>query len=173
MQNHDFLRTGAGYEFCLRRIAALPPNTWVLNQHVEPMFRFTHTQIARMQNELVKRSAQLADLSPWPDINYMLDESWARAYPYAQTVAAGDIVTLSLRITNHASNAITYRANWNVPAQWKPLGARKAITIPARAEGQMEARFRATGPGLHVVTADLSFGSWQLPAWTEALVRIP
>ena len=62
MQNRNILRAGAGYEFCLRRIAALPRNTWLMNQHVEPMFRYSEAQIARMQTELVNRSLPLKDM---------------------------------------------------------------------------------------------------------------
>ena len=172
MQNRDFLRKGAGYEYCLRKIASLPRDTWILNQHVEPMFRYSQAQLTRMANELDKRSAVLGELSPWPDINYMIDESWARVYPYAQTVRQGDVVALSVRITNHAPNKMTYRVRWNVPAGWQHLHGDNTVTLPATEDGAVEASFRATGPGLYVVTADLSFGSWQLPAWTEGLVRV-
>jgi glyoxylase-like metal-dependent hydrolase (beta-lactamase superfamily II) len=172
MQNRDFLRKGAGYEYCLRKIASLPRDTWILNQHVEPIFRFTPAQLTRMATELDKRSAVLNELSPWPDINYMIDESWTRVYPYAQTVKEKEVVALSVRITNHAPNEMTYRVNLNVPVGWERLGGENATTVPATTDGEIEARFRVTGQGLQVVTADISFGSWQLPAWTEALVRI-
>jgi glyoxylase-like metal-dependent hydrolase (beta-lactamase superfamily II) len=172
MQNRDFLRKGAGYEYCLRKIASLPRNTWILNQHVAPMFRYSPAQLARMATELEKRSIVLSELSPWPDINYMVDESWARVYPYAQTVKQEEVVALSVRITNHAPSEMTYRVNWNVPAGWQFVGGENSVTIPAREDGELKARFRATGQGLQVVTAALSFGTWQLPAWTEALVRI-
>jgi glyoxylase-like metal-dependent hydrolase (beta-lactamase superfamily II) len=172
MQNRDLLREGSGYEYCLRKMESLPRDTWVLNQHVEPMFRYTQAQLTRMAVELEKRSVVLSQLSPWPDINYMIDESWARVYPYAQTLRRGEVVALSIRITNHAPNEMTYKVDWNVPKDWQHLGGENRVTIPARAEGEVEAHFRATGPGLHVVTAGLSFGSWQLPAWTEALVRV-
>jgi glyoxylase-like metal-dependent hydrolase (beta-lactamase superfamily II) len=39
MQNRVLLRTGDGYDLCLRKIASLPGDTWLINQHVEPMFR--------------------------------------------------------------------------------------------------------------------------------------
>jgi hypothetical protein len=151
---------------------SLPRDTWVLNQHVEPMFRYTQAQLTRMAVELEKRSVVLSQLSPWSDINYMIDESWARVYPYAQTLRRGEVVALSVRITNHAPNEMTYKVDWNVPKHWQHLGGENRVTIPARAEGEVGAHFRANGPGLHVVTAGLSFGSWQLPAWTEALVRV-
>jgi hypothetical protein len=150
----------------------LPRNTWILNQHVTPMFRYSQAQLARMTIELEKRSTALSRLSPWPDINYMIDESWARFYPYAQVVKQAELVELSVRITNHAPNEMTYRVNWNVPVGWQLKEGENSVSIPAREDGEVKARFRATGPGLQVVTADLSFGSWQLPAWTEALIRI-
>jgi glyoxylase-like metal-dependent hydrolase (beta-lactamase superfamily II) len=80
MQNRVFLRQAEGYDSCLRKIASLPETTWLLNQHVQPMFRYTSAQVSRMRAELAERSAVLAQLSPWPDINYMVDESWARVF---------------------------------------------------------------------------------------------
>ena len=167
----DFLRKGQGFEFCLRRIASLPRDTWLLNQHVEPMFRYTLQQINRMQNELVKRSSTLSALSPWPDINYMVDESWSRIFPYGAEVKQGETLKLSLRITNHAPRQMVYRVNWNAPAGWKVKNAQKSITIPARSEGEFTPSSVLVS-GLHVITADVSFENWQLPRWTEALVRV-
>lgn len=172
MQNRNILRPGEGYEFCLRRIASLPPSTWLLNQHVEPIFRYTQAQMKRMQSELSERSAILAELSPWPDINYMVDESWARVYPYGSDVAAGEIVELRLRITNHAPERMTYRARWNLPAGLALVSADRERAIPARRDGVLRARIRAAEPGLHVVTADVSFSGRDLNKWTEALVRV-
>ena len=31
---------------------------------------------------------------------------------------------------------------------------------------------RASGIGLHVVTADVGFGEWELPGWVEGLLRV-
>jgi glyoxylase-like metal-dependent hydrolase (beta-lactamase superfamily II) len=172
MQNRDFLRKGQGYEDCLRKITTLPRDTWLLNQHVEPMFRYNWEQLTRMTTELEKRSAALREMSPWPDINYMVDESWARMYPYGQEVPKGKVFGLSLRITNHAPDQMHYRVKWNVPEGWELVAGQDEITIPAQKDGKVEARFRPTSKGLHVVTADLNFESLQLPAWTEALVRV-
>lgn len=172
MQNRDFLGKDQGYAYCLRKIAGLPGNTWLMNQHVEPMFRYTTEQIGRMQDELNKRSAILREMSPWPDINYMIDESWARVYPYGSEVKEDEILSLSLRITNHAPTQMTYRAKWNVPKGWKIVSSQESTTIPARGDGQVSARFHVARAGLHIVTADVSFGSWELPQWAEALVRV-
>ncbi|MDQ1470800.1 MAG: hypothetical protein QOJ99_2280 [Bryobacterales bacterium] len=172
MQNRDILRRGEGYEFCLRRIASLPENTWLLNQHVEPMFRYTGAQVKRMQTELSQRSAALAQLSPWPDINYMVDESWARVFPYGSDIGVGDTVELELRITNHAPERMIYKASWNLPGGLELIRADREREILPREDGVLRARVRAAAPGLHVVTADLSFKGRELKQWTEALVRV-
>ena len=151
---------------------ALPKDTWLMNQHVEPMFRYSDQQMQRMKTELTKRSAALRQMTPWPDINYMVDESWARVYPYGQTAKEGTVVRVALRITNHAPRQMTYKTTWNVPAGWEVISDHTTATISPREDGAIEAQFRVSGPGLHVITADVSFGTWQLPAWTEALVRV-
>jgi hypothetical protein len=172
MQNRAILREGEGYEFCLRRIASLPDNTWLLNQHVEPVFRYTSAQLKRMQAELSERSALLAKLSPWPDINYMVDESWARFFPYASDIGVGETIELELRITNHAPERMMYKASWNLPAGLKMIHADSAREILPKRDGVLRARVRAVSPGLSVVTADLSFAGRELKQWTEALVRV-
>ena len=172
MQNRDILRRGEGYEVCLRRIASLPDNAWLLNQHVLPMFRYTDAQLKRMQAELLERSATLAQLSPWPDINYMVDESWARVFPYGSDIGVSETVELELRITNHAPERMIYKASWHFPAGLKVIRADREREIPPRQDGVLRARVRAVSPGLHVATADLSFGGRELKQWTEALVRV-
>lgn len=174
MQNRDFLRPGAGYDLCLNRIASLPPGSWLLNQHVVPMFRYSPAQMERMRRELVKRTSILRELSPWPDVNYAVDEGWARIFPYASTVAAGQPVKLELRITNHAAVRTTYRARWHLPDAWQTVGAANAVAIPPQADGALAATLQSTGqaPGLYVVTASISFDHHRLHQWVEALVRV-
>jgi glyoxylase-like metal-dependent hydrolase (beta-lactamase superfamily II) len=172
MQNRVFLREGEGYDFCLRRIAGLPEQAWLINQHVEPMFRYSDAQVSRMQKELAERSAVLKQLSPWPDINYMVDESWARIHPYGSEVGEGDTINLELRILNHAPDRLKYTVRWNAPEGWSVVESENSVTLGGRKEGSVRARFRAKGSGLHVVTADVSFAGRTLENWTEALVRV-
>ncbi|MGH9659175.1 MAG: hypothetical protein ACRD96_11570, partial [Bryobacteraceae bacterium] len=137
-----------------------------------PMFRYSPAQLARMRNEIAKRSATLQELSPWPDINYMVDESWARIHPYASEAAAGETVELQLRFQNHASGRVTNRVRWNVPPGWTLLEAQTTATVEGRQEGSARARLRAGSAGLHVVTVDISFSGRVLKQWTEAMVRV-
>ena len=122
--------------------------------------------------ELEKRSAVLKELSPWPEINYMVDESWARIHAYGSEASAGQTVELELRIFNHAPKRMAYQVKWHAPEGWTPVDGGGRVEIDARREGTIRGRFRAGGAGLHVVTADVSFDGRELKQWTEALVRV-
>jgi glyoxylase-like metal-dependent hydrolase (beta-lactamase superfamily II) len=172
LQNRDFLHEGQGFLYCLNVLERLRPDAWIVNQHVEPRFRFSKAQFARMRTELKKRSAILAELAPWPDPNYAVDESWAAVHPYGSTVKDGGEIELEVRILNHAPSNQTYRVNWNLPEGWKRVRSTASASIAPGKEGSLRAVFRATGPGLHVVTADVEFGGRTLREWTEAMVRV-
>jgi glyoxylase-like metal-dependent hydrolase (beta-lactamase superfamily II) len=172
LQNRDFVRENAGYLRCLNILEKLPNNVWLINQHVQPTFRFSSSHFARMRAELRKRIAVLAELSPWPDPNYAVDESWAVVYPYGNKVKKGERVRLEVRITNHSPKAETYRIAWNLPRGWKIINADRTLLIPARGVAAAGAVLTTGLPGLHVVTADIAFGGRDLKEWTEALVRI-
>ena len=171
LQNRDLVREGEGYLYCLGVLQRLDKRVWLVNQHVEPTFRFSADQFARMHAELLKRIAILKQLAPWPDPNYAIDESWARVDPYGSEARDGENVTLRLRILNHAPQRETYHVKWNVPAGWKMVKADGEVAVPARKEGITRAVFTVEGEGLNVVTADVEFAGRQLREWTEALVR--
>jgi glyoxylase-like metal-dependent hydrolase (beta-lactamase superfamily II) len=171
-QNRDFLREGAGYLYCLKVLERQNKNTWLVNQHVEPTFRFSAQQYERMRAELTKRMALLKELAPWPDLNYAIDESWAAVDPYRAEVRNGQRVTLNLRVTNHSSQQETYRVTWNLPPGWRMIEAQPALTLAPRAAGAAHAVFLTEGVGLHVITADVEFDGRELREWTEALVKV-
>jgi glyoxylase-like metal-dependent hydrolase (beta-lactamase superfamily II) len=172
LQNRDFVHPEQGFPQCLRVLDGLPKDAWLINQHVEPTFRFSAEQRERMRAELTKRRVILTELAPWPDPNYEIDESWAAAYPYASEVRNGERVTLQVKILNHAPSPETYRLKWNIPPDWRLVEADSKVAIPAGAEGSARAAFIANGAGLHVVTADVAFADRQLREWAEALVRV-
>jgi glyoxylase-like metal-dependent hydrolase (beta-lactamase superfamily II) len=93
LQNRDFVREGEGYLYCLNVLQRLPRDVWLVNQHVDPTFRFSADQFSRMHAELLKRMALLKQLAPWPDPNYAIDESWAAVDPYGSEAREGENVT--------------------------------------------------------------------------------
>ena len=172
LQNRNFLHEGQGFLYCLDVLARLRKDAWLVNQHVEPTFRFSPDQLARMRAELKKREIALEALSPWPDPNYEIDESWAAMQPYGATIAKGDYLQLQLRIFNHSPRVETYRIKWNVPTGGRLLEESGHLTIPARKEGMARAVVALDAAGLQVVTADIDFAGHRLRQWAEALVRV-
>ena len=172
LQNRNLVHPGEGFFYCLDVLERLPKDAWLVNQHVEPAFRFSRDQLARMRAELARRTGLLAELAPWPDPNYMIDESWAAVHPYASEVRAGEPVRLRLRILNHSPRAETFRIRWNLPAGWRLAEADREIVASPRREADARAVIAPAGPGLRVVTADIEFGGRQLREWAEALIRV-
>jgi glyoxylase-like metal-dependent hydrolase (beta-lactamase superfamily II) len=172
LQNRDFLRDGEGYLYCLDVLARLRQDVWLVNQHVEPTFRFSAEQFARMRAELKKRMAILKELAPWPELNYAIDDSWAAVHPYGSEAPAGEPLRLELRILNHSPREETYRLSWNLPEGWRVVVADRSVSILPRKEGVARVVLMPAGSGLHVVTADIEFAGRRLREWSEALVRV-
>ena len=171
-QNRNFLREGAGYLYCLNLLEREASTAWLINQHIEPMFRFSPDQFKRMRDEIARRTEALGALFPWPDLNFGTDESWAHIYPYGTEAKPGQAVRLEVRIFNHSANRETFGASWNLPPGWKLLRSGESIVLAPRSEGKITAEFLPAGGGLHTVTADVTFGKRRLREWAEALIDV-
>ena len=172
LQNRNFLREGAGYLYCLNLLEREARSAWLINQHVEPMFRYAPDEYKRMREEIARRTEALNDLFPWPDLNFGIDESWARIHPYGTEAKPGAPVPLEVRIFNHSPDRETYSISWNLPPGWKLLRSEKSVTLPPRTEGKITAAIQPAGTGLSIVTVDLTFRNRQLREWTEAMIDV-
>ena len=170
LQNRDFAREGEGYLYCLRVLDRLPKQTWLINQHVEPTFRYTPAQMERMRGELLKRIAILRELSPWPDLNFTIDESWAAIRPYGVDTTPGKRVKVELHILNHSPQTEDYRIHWNTPLGLRLIESAQILTVASHKEGAAAAVFVVESSGLHVPTADISTPHYSLRRWTESLI---
>jgi glyoxylase-like metal-dependent hydrolase (beta-lactamase superfamily II) len=169
LQNRNLVHADEGYRYCLDLLAKLGGEHWLINQHVLPMFRYNAGQTTRMREELAKREQLLAALTPLPDANYAVDESWARFYPYA---AKGETVTLQLRLDNHTARAAEFRVRWNVPKGWKLVRGGERVTVGPRSTGAVPVTVQAVAAGeVAVLTADVQFAGLDLRRWTEALLE--
>lgn len=174
LQNRNFLREGAGFLRCLDQLEKLPTGCLILNQHVEPAFRFSPAQVSRMRETLRQRTPLLRELLPFDDPNYGLDESWAVLHPYWRTVRPGDSVTLTLRITNHSPGEKMFHATLHAPAGFQVTG-RESIRIAPGADGAISFTVQVPADGaagLHVITADVDWDGTELREWTEAVLEI-
>ena len=169
--NRNILRPGAGFLECLRLLGEKHPQALLVNQHVEPLFRFSRAQLDFMRTALERRRKLFAELFPWPDPNYGLDEQWARFHPYQLEAEAGRPIKARVVIVNHSPRRQEYRIT---PRAWAAPAPTLRLTLGPGQEGA--ARFALKPPpgfeGLAVVTADVAFGPWDLREWCEALVGV-
>jgi hypothetical protein len=171
--NRNLLAPGKGLLYCLELVERLKPDL-LINQHIGLTFRFAPEQIAQMRRSLERRGAILKELTPWPDLNFGLDEQWARFDPYGVEAAPGQHLEMRVVIYNHSPEsavfAVTPRWASGESITSRPL----AVRAPTRAEGS--AAFRARVPrearGLQVMLADVRFGALDLREWIEALVDV-
>ncbi len=172
--NRDIVRKGEGFFYCLDRMKRLPSETWFVNQHVEPMWRFTPAQLDYMERSLDRRAAVLAGLFPFDDANYGIDEQWTRYYPYGLTLKPGESFESRVVIRNHSPRGREFTVRPHAPAGWKIDGGPLRAAIPARGEGHVTVRGVAPADftGTALLTADVAFGEWDLREWIEALLEI-
>lgn len=174
LQNRNFLHEGQGYFRCLDRLEQLPPGCFLINQHVEPAFRFSPAQIAQMRETLRRRIPLLSELLPFEDPNYGLDESWAVLHPYWLTLRPGQSAPLALRITNHSPRELTFQATARAPQGFHVTGA-CPVRIAPRSAGALTMTVEVPSnclAGLHLVTVDISREGAELREWTEAVLDV-
>ncbi|HXP59156.1 MAG TPA: MBL fold metallo-hydrolase [Dongiaceae bacterium] len=176
LQNRNFLHPGTGYFQCLSRLRALPAGCWLVNQHVEPMFRFSPEQLQRMQSTLEKRVELLRPLFPWDDPNYGLDEGWARLQPYGIRADSHQPFACRAILLNHSPREESFEIRPRLPKGWacKSLCPGR-VQVPPGQEGAVEFTVLPAPdapPGLYVITADVKSRQLDLREWMEALVRI-
>ena len=176
LQNRNFLHPGMGHFQCLKILSELRPDAWLINEHVEPAFRYSAAQKATMEKTLEARVPLLTDLFPWDDPNYGLDESWARFYPYATQRQAGETGRCRLNLMNHSPQPQTYTVKVHLPKGWDLVSTTPAaVRIPPREEGSVEVRYgipKGVAQGGYVLTADVQWPGADLREWTEAMVQI-
>jgi len=186
LQNRNFLHRGMGYFYCLDILRKMPANCLLINQHVLEPFRFSKNQLEHMAKVLEKRRQILADLFPWDEPNYGIDEQWARIYPYGQQAKAGQCVGVTVKILNHSSSAHTYAVRLNVPEGLQSEPKTASVRIEPRVADapklwrrseEAQLQFKITVPEtvskkLYVITSDVGFDKWHLRDWCESLIEI-
>jgi glyoxylase-like metal-dependent hydrolase (beta-lactamase superfamily II) len=174
-QNRNLLYSGKGYFRCLEMLAELEPETYLVNQHVLPMFTFSETQIEYMKTALERRIRLAEQLFAWNNANFGFDEGWARFYPHGQTVSIGSDAAVSLKIFNHSDRSQDFRIKLNLPAGWVIDPGQAVLRVPAGREGNLRLTLtlpRDAAPGVYVYTADVSFAKRDLGEWSEGLLIV-
>ncbi len=168
--NRHFLHPNLGHYRCLRIIRESDPAFWLVNQHIEPVFRYSSEQLDFMQRTLDEKRAAVAALVPWEDPNFGLDEQWARLYPYTQRVRAGEPLELWAVVFNHAAQEREFRFTPHAPEGWQAEAV--TLTVAPLEEGRAAIRLTPASTGLAVVSADVEIEGRMLREWVEALVEV-
>jgi glyoxylase-like metal-dependent hydrolase (beta-lactamase superfamily II) len=175
LQNRNFLHDGMGFLYCLDMLQKMRPDYLLINQHVVEPFRYNKEQIRHMIDKLKKRKRILANLFPWDEPNYGIDERWARIYPYGQKIKQGQNAEISVKIFNHSNSSHTFMVSLNVPEEFRLKPDKVSINIPPRVE--REALFEIVVPNsiserVYVITSDIKFDKWDLRHWSEAILEV-
>ncbi|KPL25789.1 MAG: hypothetical protein AMS23_04470 [Bacteroides sp. SM1_62] len=174
--NRNFIQPGMGYLYCLDMIRNLPGDCWIVNQHIEPPFKFTEEQLDFMTAKLHERKTLMHELFPWDEPNYGIDERWARMYPYGQTIQPGESATVSVVILNHSDRTNEYTIR-PVPGPdgLTVLPEQIVIKVPPKGEGRADFMLQASddaSPGIRVQTVDIGFNGWNLHEWCESIIEV-
>jgi len=173
--NRNLLHDSTGYFYCLELIRKIPAETLLINQHVVEPFSFNTRQIDRMTATLTKRKELLAELLPWDEPNYGIDERWIRFIPYGSKAKPGRNVKISLKTFNHSDASRIYTFTLNLPAGFDSEPKTASVTLPPRTEKQTDFNLvvdSAVDPGKYIITADVQHEQWNLRQWTEAIIEV-
>ena len=169
--NRHFLHPNLGHYRCLKIIRESDPQFWLVNQHIEPVFRYSPEQLDFMEATLAAKEAAVAELVPWENPNFGLDEQWARLYPYAQQARANEPFEVWAVAFNHAAEQREFRFTPRVPEGWQAEPV--TLEVAPLEEGRALIRVTPQGDtGLTVITADVEMNGRVLREWVEAMVEV-
>lgn len=173
--NRNLLGADNGYRRCLRLLDELSPNTLMMNEHVVDAFRFSQSRIEVLRTRLNERRRLIAELTPWDNPDYAVDEQWLRFDPYGVEALADSKLRVEVVYTRHGvpENSITVKPH--VPEGWK-VYPREGEFLPSE-QGESRLNFEIVVPrkvesGIYVVTLDAQSKGFELRHWSEMLVRI-
>ena len=172
--NRNLFHEGMGYFYCLDILKNLPEQILLCNQHVEPLFAFSDRQLEYMTNSLIERRAILTGLFPWDDINYGLDEQWARLYPYGQKASPGQTIDLSVKIFNHSGKSKIHPETEYSGRIWCEARISSIVIGPLNESSvifKLQIPEKVLLP-LYLVTFNIEFDDNNLHEWCEALIEV-
>ena len=185
--NRVFLGQGKGFRRCIEIWRQFKPD-YIFNQHQERAFCFSEAELDYMEHMLAERERLLAELLPWEDVNFGLDENWCRVYPYEQEVTPGGATAIEVHFTNHGVQPVVARVEPVLPDgwRWQRERSQSQIDVPANTEGAVAAYCaRPDGvahqwidipadaqSGLHVIPFRITWRERYLGQFRQGLVRV-
>jgi hypothetical protein len=117
----------------------------------------------------------MEELFPFDDINFGLDEQWARIYPYGQKTLAGESLTFSVKIFNHSFKEKTFKLEPIRTDDFEIEPKSASLVIGPKCEGNQEFKVKVSknvSPGTSLLVVSLQFDGWDLHEWCEGVIEI-
>ena len=171
--NRNLVHPDAGYPLCFKIIRQLPKDTWLINQHVPHVFRFSEKELTYLETQYTKRTKILRELFPWDDPNYGIDERWSTFYPYGNIMKPGEIREVEVRVINHSPIKRTFKVTPRDHHGTKVLSSPAATTLASREGGAVKVKIQAPKkPGVYVITADINSKDMHFRDWVETIIEV-
>ena len=169
--NRNLLHPKKGLLYCLSILEKIP-DAYLVNQHVEPLFRFTPNQLTQIRKSLEARIPILKDLTPFDDANYSIDEQWFRLAPYVQQTSPNKPLIIQATVLNHSPVAKDFHIQIHPPPGW-PIPTPIKLRVPSGEESTATIKLNppSATSGLQTINASIAFDKHDLRHWTEALIE--
>lgn len=174
IQNRNIIQDGTGFLYCIDILRKIPNDAWLVNQHVQPLFRYTWQQLDFMENKIRERAEILTELSPWEDFNLIIDEQCARIYPYGLDIESNQTKEFSVIIKNYLNEEVPYGIRPHISnSEFSISPEYLEVTLGPKQEGELI--FSLTAPQISVpevalITADITYRDKTLLQWCEGIV---
>ena len=171
--NRNLVHPDTGYPRCFKIIRELPKNTWLINEHVPHVFRFSDKELTFLETRYAERTRILRELFPWDDPNYGIDERWATFYPYGNNFKPGETREVEVRISNHSPIRRTFKITPRDHRGAKVLSGPQSTTLTSRADGAVKVKIQAPKEkGVYVITADIDSKGMHFRDWVETIIEV-
>ena len=171
--NRNLVHPDAGYGRCFKIIRQLPKDTWLINEHVPHVFRFSDKELTYLETRYAARTKILRELFPWDDPNYGIDERWATFYPYGNNFKPGETREVEVRLSNHSPIQRIFKVTPRDHRGAKVLSGPQSVTIASRGDGAVKVKIRAPKEkGVYVITADIDSKDMHFRDWIETIIEV-
>ena len=171
--NRNLVHPDAGYGRCFKILRELPKDTWLINEHVPHVFRFSDKELTFLETRYAERTKILRELFPWDDPNYGIDERWATFYPYGNIFKPGETREIEVRLSNHSPVKRTFKITPRDHRGAEVLSGPRSVTLASRADGAVKVKIKAPmEKGVYVITADIDSKGMHFRDWVEAIIEV-
>ena len=91
-----------------------------------------------MERLLAERRQIVAEMTPWSDADFALDEWWIRVYPFEQAAAASSEIAVDVQFTNHGPMEAEARVEPVLPNGWTIRPCDLTVRVGAQSDGVVD-----------------------------------